>query len=192
MNTRILIGIACLATVLPIRAESRRSKLLKLYDEMLGKTEAQMRREWCIPQRRECIQEIPSGERTWMRGQKMFVSETYDAGFLYAPGHPAYATSTTTGQVDRRGNISATTTTTETPAAEGGGFYLHWRSIFYFDADGRVYRWEIEQCASGSRKFSEQTTHTDWEVAGVRELRPDKKGAMKVITVQKPSAWLVR
>jgi hypothetical protein len=180
MNARILIGIICFATAMPTSAKTK--AILKLLDATLGQTEDQMREGWGGP-----IQDIPTGERTWMRGRKMLMTATNDSGFMYVPDQPGYATSTTTGRVDRRGNISATTTTTETPPAQGGGFYMHWRTVFYFDAERKVYRWEIEQCSSLAPKLHDQTTHTPWEIVGVRELRPDKKGQMKAFTVQKPS-----
>jgi hypothetical protein len=149
-----------------------------------------------------CLEDIPSEGRTWTVGRKRFVEATRDGGFLYIPGRPAYANSTTVGQVDSRGNIYATTTTSETPGTQSGGFYVHWRTILYVGTDGKSYRWEIQQCVSGAPRLSDDTVpymtpgytiHTPWEVVASKELRQDKKGAPKIVTIQKPTAaWFMR
>jgi len=213
--TRILIGILCVATI-PLYAAKRltRTQYMKDLDKMLGVQSLAMTPEKmqmpmgvdpavpCSWSSGYCLRDVPSEGRTWTPGRKMVIERTHDAGFVYLPGHPAIANSTTTGQVDRRGNIYATTTTTETPAVEDGGFYVHWRNIFYLDASGKIYKWEVQQCVSHSFTLSDDTVQygapgytprTPWEVVAARELQQDKKGTPKIVTIQKPtSSWFLR
>jgi hypothetical protein len=86
--------------------------------------------------------------------------------------------------VDRQGNISLDTTTTDHPPTDSFGVYIHVRTDFYFDASGKVYRWEAYEWPNNNRELTEyQKTHSRWEILDIRELRPDKKGRMKPVKV---------
>lgn len=178
----ILVAVTLLL-VSPSDARSKGYKeLLKQFDDMLGQTEQAMREGWCDHingKARNCLQPLPDG-------RKRMYTTPLRGGFVYNPGNPSRSTSITTGDIDRSGNITAWTTTTEIPAVEpSGGLFTHVRPVFYFEA-GKVYRWEIEQCASHSETYNHFAWHTPWRVVGIRELR-----AGKIVTVKKPQvlAW---
>ena len=181
----ILVGIVlCLAVVMSANAASRKKNQLReavnLFNEGLGQPEEQMRTGW--------------GQMGTMEqstdGQKHFIVTAFDEGrFTYIPGRPGYGTATTTGQIDDRGRVSATTTTTDSPPVQTTAFYMHYRTVFYFDAEGKVYRWEGQECSAPFQKYTQFTdfwkVHVKWEPVMAWELRADKKGNMKPVNVAK-------
>ena len=169
MDTRrtLLVLTVGMLSALPTFAEKEK-KIVLLLNEQLGKTEEQMKADWS-----------PSGIEQLPDGRKKLVVEG-DPIYRSSPGRPGYTTSKTTGQVDRQGNVSLETTTTDHPAPEAFGVYIHVRTDFFFDATGKVYRWEAYLWPSKNREVTgDQKAHAHWELVDIRELRADKKGKLK-------------
>lgn len=167
----IFLCLSGLVAAIPGLAEKEK-KIVQLLNQNFGKTEQQMIADWGTAD----IEQLQDGRKRFV-----VVSEPV---FRSSPGQPGYTTSKTTGQVDRQGNVSLDTTTTDHPPADAIGLYIHTRTIFYFNAQGTVYRWEAYEYPTDARELTEyQQAHPRWEVLDIRELRPNKKGKLTPVKV---------
>jgi hypothetical protein len=164
--------VALLVSTVPALAK-KDNHIVQILNEQLGKTESEMA-TWTWDSSIEQLQD----------GRKRLIHFIAEPVFLSSPGQQGYTESTTSGQVDRRGNISLDTTTIDHPPTDPIGLYLHIRTIFYFNSEGKVYRWEAYGGPTYSRNLDEyDKAHLRWELLDARELRVDRKGRTKAVKV---------
>lgn len=156
--------------------------MVKILNRQLGRTEKEMAANW----QPYAIKQKPDGH-------KYLSVPGQPPAHLYYPGIPASSVSTTTGQVQKNGDIYARTTTTDTPAAESGWFYMHLLTVFLFDEHGNVYRWESYSWPSHAQKLDGEGP-SNWTLIDGREFHADKKGKAKIVKINRGLAgfWWLR
>lgn len=191
LRTIILLLVGASAS----SGESQYKQLIRLLNEELGKTQAQI------------MADFPTGQMTkTSAGQPAWFWESDKPALISDPGRPASRTARTTTEIEpgesktidfgtgsvvtktQPGTARSTTVIQDDPAREPFAYYVHLGHMFCFDADGKVYRWEAWRYPSrGPTPTELEGAHPSqlWHMDDAWELRTDKKGRAKPVHVIK-------